>query len=184
MWATSTHRYLYRAQNGRADDEDEDSEELQQALLVLMAKLEALAVSSAAGELMPALAPALAQSLADVSGADAAPEDSAAVWECLSDLLCSPDAHAAQVKQHPRPLQMCLLVALKRVPQSYAVVYRVFSRAEVPCGGRSFAEGTSPEVILTFQEAPSLARRSCEPAQEGPITQIYEVFLCSLVYGN
>ena len=89
-------------QRGRDDKEAEDSEELQQALVVLLARLEALAVSAAAGELMPALAPALAQSLADVGGREAAPEDSAAVWECLSDLLCSPDAHAAQVSSHPQ----------------------------------------------------------------------------------
>ncbi len=110
-----THDLSCYAQSGRADEEDEGTEELQQALLVLLARLEALAVSAAAGELMPALAPALAQSLADVSGADAAPEDSAAVWECLSDLLCSPDAHAAQVKAHPELFQMCLLVALKTI---------------------------------------------------------------------
>ena len=94
---------LWHAQSGRAAEEEaEHSGELQQALLVLLARLEALAVSAAAGELMPALAPALAQSLADVSGRDAAPEDSAAVWECLSDLLCSPDAHGAQVNSRPQ----------------------------------------------------------------------------------
>ena len=102
--SASIHNHLCHLQCGRTDDEDEDLEELQQALLVLMARLETLAVSSAAGELMPALAPALAQSLADVSGQDAAPEDSAAVWECLSDLLCSPDPHAAQVRSHHKSL--------------------------------------------------------------------------------
>ena len=96
------HDHWWHAQSGRADEEAEASEELQQALLVLLARLEALAVSAAAGELMPALAPALERSLADVCGQEAAPEDSAAVWECLSDLLCSPDAHAAQVSSRPR----------------------------------------------------------------------------------
>lgn len=64
---------------------------------MITARLETLAVSSAAGELTPALVPALTQSLTDVSGQESAPEDSAAVWECLSDLLCSPDTHAAEV---------------------------------------------------------------------------------------
>ena len=99
MHAGSRH-----AQSGRAGEDAEDSGELQQALLVLLARLEALAVSAAAGELVPALAPALAQSLADVSGREAAPEDSAAVWECLSDLLCLPDARAAQVSSRPQKI--------------------------------------------------------------------------------
>ena len=169
MSSASTIKYLWRAQSGRADEEAEDSEELQQALLVLLARLEALAVSAAAGELMPALAPALAQSLADVSGADAAPEDSAAVWECLSDLLCSPDANAAQVtmNSHPILFQMCLRVALKTVLQNVAVDYKVFLPLGMPFGGKTFPEGTSPEVRFTFQEASSHARRSCKPAQEG-----------------
>ena len=65
--------------------------------MVIMARLESLAVSVAAGELMPGLVPALTQSLADVSSQVSPSEDSAAVWECLSDLLCSTDARAAQV---------------------------------------------------------------------------------------
>ncbi len=65
--------------------------------MVIMARLESLAVSMAAGELMPAMMPALTRSLADVSSQVSPSEDSAAVWECLSDLLCSPDARAAQV---------------------------------------------------------------------------------------
>ena len=69
-----------------------------------MARLETLAVSAAAGDLMPALAPALAQSLADVRGLDCTPEVSAPAWECLSDLLCSTDAQAAQVIPPLHPL--------------------------------------------------------------------------------
>ena len=71
--------------------------------MVMMARLESLAVSMAAGELMPALVPALTRSLADVSSQVSPSEDSAAVWECLFDLLCSPDARAAQVRAPARP---------------------------------------------------------------------------------
>ena len=92
-------------QSGKAGEEDSEGlQELQHALLVIMTRLETLAVSAAAGDLMPALAPALAQSLADVRGLDCTPEASAPAWECLSDLLCSTVAQAAQVIHPLHPL--------------------------------------------------------------------------------
>ncbi|CAL5218684.1 g392 [Coccomyxa viridis] len=147
-------------QSGRADEEAEDSEELQQALLVLLARLEALAVSAAAGELMPALTPALAQSLADVSGADAAPEDSAAVWECLSDLLCSPDANAAQLAESW--LLRLLMAAAQRqlgdtddeAPKGGAATSTV---ALLPSLPEDSTQSTPDPVDIGFRDQPHLA---------------------------
>ena len=108
MHATPAHvpiPFLGILQSGKAGEQDSERlQELQHALLVIMARLETLAVSAAAGDLMPALAPALAQSLADVRGLDCTPEISAPAWECLSDLLCSTVAQAAQVIHPLHPL--------------------------------------------------------------------------------
>jgi hypothetical protein len=92
------------AQAARGDEEDAA---VQAAVHSVVDQLEALAVSSAAGELTSALLPALEHTLGCMRGAppegDEAgdPEDAAGVWMCLADLFCSTDARSAQARDVP-----------------------------------------------------------------------------------
>ena len=78
--------------------EEGEGEEMQTLLRLVLEQMEALAVSTAAGELTPALVPGLTHTLASVSHAPAAAQGIIGVWACLADLFCSSD---------PRPAQVC-----------------------------------------------------------------------------
>jgi hypothetical protein len=68
------------------------------AVVLCLEHLEALAVSTAAGQLTPALLPALSQTLACVrDDPQACTAGITGVWSCLADLFCSTDLRAAQV---------------------------------------------------------------------------------------
>lgn len=77
-------------------------EELWESAVALgLEQMEALAVSAAAGELAPALLPALSDTLATVvHKPQDCGENITGVWACLADLLCSQDQRAAQVISH------------------------------------------------------------------------------------
>ena len=77
--------------------QESDAERVQTVLRLVLEQMEALAVSTAAGELTPALLPALTQTLAGVGSASAASLGVTGVWACLNDLFCSPDPRSAQV---------------------------------------------------------------------------------------
>ncbi len=74
-----------------------DGEEVQTVLRLVLEQMEALAVSTAAGELTPALVPGLTHTLASVGHAPAACQGITGVWACLADLFCSSDPRSAQV---------------------------------------------------------------------------------------
>ncbi len=77
--------------------QESEAERMQAAIRLVLEQAEALAVSSAAGELTPALLPALTHTLAGVSSAAAASQGATGVWACLTDLFCSSDPRSAQV---------------------------------------------------------------------------------------
>ncbi|BDA44179.1 hypothetical protein COCOBI_05-3630 [Coccomyxa sp. Obi] len=76
-----------------------DGEEVQTLLRLVLEQMEALAVSTAAGELTPALVPGLTHTLASVGHAPAAFQGITGVWACLADLFCSSDPRSAQLAE-------------------------------------------------------------------------------------
>lgn len=76
---------------------ESNGEEVQTVVRLVLEQMEALAVSTAAGELTPALVPGLTHTLASVSHAPTASQGISGVWACLADLFCSSDPRSAQV---------------------------------------------------------------------------------------
>lgn len=91
----------------QGDHTEAERKPLQTIVRLVLEQMEALAVSTAAGELTPALLPALTHTLAYVN-APAAPEGITGVWACLTDLFCSSEPRSAQV---PSRKPACMLTA-------------------------------------------------------------------------